>query len=293
MSRSLSAIVLLHGLLLVAPEAHAEKDQFVHVTPGGVEQPVFVGFPNDIGRDHPVVFVMHGVRRNADEYRDQWLELAERHGFLLVVPEFSDAAFPGAAGYNLGNVYDEEGTIRPRADWAFAAIDPLFDAVRTRYRVTAEHYSIYGHSAGAQFVHRFLMHVPEARVARAVAANAGWYTMPDFNVALPYGLQGSAVSEGDLNRALRQPLTILLGEADTDPDDPNLRRTDEAMEQGPHRLYRGRAFYEAALIAAGQAGVALNWNLVTVPEVGHDNARMAPAAVPFLARLKPQADNPD
>ena len=53
-----------------------------------------------------------------------------------------------------------------------AAIEPLFDHARARFGMEADAYSIYGHSAGAQFVHRFLFHVPDARVARAVAANA-------------------------------------------------------------------------------------------------------------------------
>lgn len=243
---------------------------------------VFLTVPDGLAPDRPVVFVMHGQQRNADEYRDQWHELAVRHDFLLVVPEFSRADFPGAPGYNLGNVRTERGDAVPRERWSFSAIEPLFDVIRERHGLSAEHYSIYGHSAGSQFVHRFLMHLPEARVQKAVAANAGWYTLLDFNLDWPYGLNGSAVSPAGLVRILGQELTILLGDQDTDRTEDSLRQTPEAAAQGPHRLARGYYFFASGRRAAAHRQVPIRWKLAEVKGVDHDNARMAPAAVQFL-----------
>lgn len=249
-------------LLFPLAEAEAAKIRIELQTPGGVEQKVYLARPVGLAADRPIVFVMHGVRRNADEYRDQWYDLAEEHDFLVVVPEFSDDDFPGAEAYDYGNVYDEAGGVKPRSTWAFETIEPIFDDVRRRYGMTAEAYSIYGHSAGARFVHRFLMHVPEARVLRVVAANAGSYTMPDFSVDFPYGLRGSAVGREDLGRALQLPVAILLSEADTDS--------------------RGQAFFATARAAAADLQVPFGWQLATVPGADHDNRKMAPATVPYL-----------
>lgn len=243
---------------------------------------VYLTVPAALAPDRPVVFVMHGQQRNADEYRDQWHELAIEHDFLLVVPEFSRKDFPGSAAYNLGNVYDDTGRRQPPGQWSFSAIEPLFDKVRERYGMTADRYSIYGHSAGSQFVHRFLLHVPEARVANAVAANAGWYTLPDFSVDWPYGLNGSAVTPVGLVHALGLELTILLGGADTERSTENLRRSPEAARQGPHRLARGYYFFAAGRRAAAHRQVPIRWKLGEVKGAAHDNAIMAPAAVQFL-----------
>ena len=57
------------------------------------------------------------------------------------------------------------------------------------------------------------------------------------------------VDEAGLKAMLQRPLVVLLGTADTDPNHPELRRTPEAMVQGPHRFARGNFFY-----TAGQQG---------------------------------------
>ena len=243
---------------------------------------VFITRPLHLEKDRPIVFVMHGVNRNAGDYRDQWHELAKEHEFLLVVPEFSDRNFPGPESYNLGNVIDRDDNIVSKSRWSFSAIEPIFDEVRRRYGMTTQRYSIYGHSAGSQFVHRFIFHVPEARVSQIVSANAGWYMMPDYGRDFPYGLRRSAVTRDNLAAALQLPVTILLGEEDNDPDHPNLRRRPEAMEQGAHRLERGYSFFEAAGAYAQQKNIPFNWQLVTVPGADHDNSLMAPAAIPYL-----------
>jgi pimeloyl-ACP methyl ester carboxylesterase len=262
--------------------AQAAKIQYRFNSWNGPEMKVFVTRPVGLAPDRPVVFVLHGTKRNADEYRDQWHELAIEHDFLLVVPEFSERNFPGPESYNEEHVFDKQGVLKAISDRSHAVIEAIFDDVRSRFQLSTKTYSLYGHSAGAQFVESFIFEVPKARVNRVVIANADWYMMPDFDVSFPYGLGHSAVDRNRLELGLQLPVTILLGEEDTETDDDNLSRAPEAMAQGPNRLARGQAFFEAARAAADQLGVPFNWSLHTVPGAGHDNLLMAPAAIPFL-----------
>jgi len=244
--------------------------------------PVWYHLPGRMRPDTPVLFVMHGVNRDADRYRDQWSALSERYGFVLAVPEFNQADFPGSAGYNLGNVLDRDGRPVARERWSFSALEPLFDRLRELTGTHVGTYDLYGHSAGAQFVHRYVLFVPDARLGRAVAANAGWYTLPDRKVEYPYGLRGKRLPPVDLRRALEQPLVVLLGTDDDDPAYPNLRRTPEALAQGPHRLARGEFFFGSAAAAAAAEGAEFGWTLEKVDGVGHDNGGMAQAAAAWL-----------
>lgn len=230
----------------------------------------------------PVVLVMHGKKRNGADYFEDWMPHAREQGFLLVVPEFSDDEFPGDEGYNFGNTVDKAGQAQPVDRWSFSMIEPVFDAVCARTGNRSEGYSIYGHSAGAQFVHRFLYFVPAARVRRAVAANAGWYTLPSLEVAFPYGLKGTPVSAADLSASLGKPLTILLGTKDTDPKARMLRRTPEAEAQGPHRFARGHYFFEFASHRSMELGVPFAWSLATAPGIAHSDKGMAPFALRAL-----------
>lgn len=269
----------------VPAEQHAAATgRFVFTAWAGPALPVFYQLPEEVTADTPVVFVMHGVNRDADRYRDEWAALARQHGFIAVVPQFANTDFPGSLGYNTGYFTEEDGIPRPRALWSFAAIEALFDDIRMRFGTGATHCSIYGHSAGAQFVHRFTLFMPEARIKRAVAANAGWYTMPDRDIGFPYGLGDTPVSAGSLAAALGKPLIVLLGTADTDRADPDLRKTPEADAQGPQRYARGQAFYARGQSAAAASGVTFGWQLERVPGIGHSNAGMAAAAAALIAR---------
>lgn len=205
----------------------------------------------------PVALVLHGAGRDADRYRDAWAPQAEAHGLLVACPEFSRAAFPGEAGYNLNPA-------------VFGHLDAVADALG------APRFALYGHSAGAQVAHRLLLRTGAPRVTRLVAANAGWYSFPDPATPFPHGLGGVAT---ELPAAWAKPATILLGEADTDPHHPALRRDAETDRQGVTRFERGQRFFAACQAAAGEA---LRWRLATVPGVGHSNAGMAPAAARFL-----------
>jgi poly(3-hydroxybutyrate) depolymerase len=232
--------------------------------------PVWYFLPENVKADAPVLIVMHGVNRDADRYRNDWLPHAQRYGLILVAPEFSQKDFPETEGYSL------------EAKGAFGFIEPVFDAVKAATGNRSERFHLYGHSAGAQFVHRYLYYQPQARVAKAVAANAGWWTLPDLTVDFPYGLKGSPIDEAALKNMLQRPLVVLLGTADTDPKDKNLRLTPEAMTQGPHRFARGHTFFAAGQKQAAALAVPVGWELATAPGVGHSDSGMSAFAVRHL-----------
>jgi poly(3-hydroxybutyrate) depolymerase len=236
--------------------------------------------PDQAGLDAPVVFVMHGAGRNGEGYRKAWIPIAEERRFILLVPEFSRAQFAG--DYNLERMTLPDGTGVPREQWPYTAIEDIFDAVGSANKLSARTYDIYGHSAGAQFVHRLVLLLPDARYHIAVAANAGWYTMPDFGVAYPYGFARTDVTPAQLAKSLGRRLVVLLGDQDTDPNHPQLRRAPEAMAQGDHRYARGHTFFERAQRAAAELNAPFAWALRVAPGVAHRNSRMTPHAAAFV-----------
>ncbi len=231
----------------------------------------------------PIVIVMHGWSREAKRYFSDWRELGTAHGFIVVVPHFPVEDFPSSKHYNLGHVFDEKtGKKRPEAEWTFAAIEPLFDEVVARIGGKQTQYTLFGHSAGSQFVHRFLYYMPEVRVRRYIAANAGWYTMPDFDTEYPYGLNRASIDKDQLIAAFEKDMVLLIGREDVDYTDPNLRKTREANRQGKNRFARGLTMFYVAKVNAGKLGADLKWRLMIVEEAGHINAQMAPAAAQLV-----------
>lgn len=246
----------------------------------GPKLPVYVHKPQTAGGSSRIVFVMHGVQRDGDRYRDEWRNLADKHDLIIVVPTFGRNDFPTTDSYNLGNIVDEKGRRNPLAKWSFSAIEPLFDDIVCRVAGNQKGYALYGHSAGAQFVHRYVALANAPRMESAVAANSGWYTMPS-DVPFPYGWGGDAAGLVSPARAFQRPLTILLGTEDIDRNDPNLRKNEQADRQGLTRFDRGHGFLAAARKLTGEA-FALGWKIAYAPGVGHDNGQMAPFAIPHL-----------
>ncbi len=195
---------------------------------------------------------------------------------MIIAPEFSRAQFVTSRYYNLGGVFDRGSDIaRPEAQWTFSAIEPLFDEVVARLGSNQTHYTLYGHSAGSQFVHRLLLLKPNARAKRFLAANAGWYTFADPSIDWPFGLAGAPAGEHELRRALAKDVVVLLGDQDSDPDHESLNRSDGAMRQGPHRFARGQAFFSEAQALAQRNGWEFGWSLRVIPGVAHSNGGIA------------------
>lgn len=248
---------------------------------GQAERPirVYTYRPNKCDTRCPIVFVMHGAKRDASQYRDHWELLADNYNLLIVAPEFSAKHWPRAAAYNLGDMAEQAD----REKWTYSAIEHLFDEVRDGHNG----YAIFGHSAGGQFVQRMALFRPDNRASAMVAANPGWYAMPEWrkdkgSEPFPYSLVESPVGEAELRRALQRRFVLLLGEKDSDPDDDRLNRSEGAKKQGATRVERGENFFKAATAAAAELGVKFAWELNEVPDAAHDGAALSRIAAQAL-----------
>lgn len=271
------------GALAIAPRRYAlaENVQTLVVSNwGGAPIKLWYLRPSSAPKNAPVVFVMHGVRRDADRYLFEWQALAEEKGFVVAVPEFSQQYFKGARGYNFGNVFSDKGVLNPASEWGYSAIEPIFDALRTKESLETDGYWLFGHSAGAQFVHRAVMLGAGSRMIGAISANAGSYMFPTFEQRWPFGL--AAGPEVASEQLFVRPLVVLLGEADNDPAHPSLPRQPEAIQQGAHRFARGLNFFESAKNIAETTGQMFSWRCRRVPNIAHDNAGMARSAVQII-----------
>ena len=271
------------GLVTIAGQSLKGRSEFMFDGWAGPPISTRLFVPDGVSPNTPIVVVIHGWSRDVERYFADWSALGEEYGFVVLVPYFPVKDFPGANEFNLGHVFDaENGARRPEAEWTFSAIEPLFDQVVAMLGSNQDEYTLYGHSAGSQFVHRYLYYKPDARVKQHLAANAGWYTLPDFNTEYPYGLEEAGLAKKALVAALGKHAVLLLGREDTDYNDPDLRKTPEANQQGLNRFSRGLNMYDVAKDSAEQLGVSFNWQLVIVDDAGHVNAQMARTAAQLV-----------
>jgi hypothetical protein len=232
-----------------------------------------------------ILFVMHGAGRNAKRYLEAAAPVAERYDALAMAIEFPEDAYRRQEDYTLHVA-------------GFAEIERVFDGVTRALGGRQRGYYLFGHSAGAQFVHRLVTFLPDARVLGAAAANAGWYTLPvvadDPAVTMPYGLRGSSLERADLRGLFGAPLTVLVGARDTETSssDRLLRATPEAMAQGKTRLARGQYYYTTARAAAEQRRAPFNWRLAVVPRAGHEVTETVTSAGFFLFQPQKNACEP-
>lgn len=225
---------------------------------------------------------MHGRLRNAAEYIEDWIEWAAAHDRVVVCPRFDALDWPGSRSYNLGNLFDGKratGRLNPEPAWSFTTLEDLIRGVVDALGLTDGSFDLWGHSAGAQFVHRFALLRPEAPVRRLIAAGAGWYTTPDPRTDFPYGTRHPklALSTAQLHRWTARPLVLMRGTHDTDRDE-HLNTEPLAEAQGRTRWERG-----AHMLSVARAfDPDTPWRLVDVPGAAHDHAAMAASAQKLL-----------
>jgi hypothetical protein len=247
---------------------------------------VYTYRPASASSNSPIWVVMPGARRNAYrtlafDYYDTWQPLAEQYGAILLVPDFTAEKWPGAWTYNVGNVRSPRLQPIPWRQTAFYAVEVAFRMAAHSLGSHRHKFSMFGHGAGAQFIQRYVLHSGCRMIDRAVAANPGWYLVPDYSLKFPFGLRGAPIGENTLHRAFACNFTLLLGTADVNY--ARLRNDPDALKQGKTRRDRGLFFFDRSRADAARIAATFDWRLREVEGVGHEARRMAPTGAAVLA----------
>tara|TARA_X000000950_G_scaffold180499_1_gene218906 strand:+ start:5565 stop:6413 length:849 start_codon:yes stop_codon:yes gene_type:complete len=241
---------------------------------------VFYHLPDVIDENTKILFIVHGNSRNADDYLKVWIKLSEGKNVALFAPHFKRNSF---ISFNTLQMSTSNGVIRANSDlYLNNSIDTLFEFIKSKFNLKSKRYDIYGHSAGAQFVHRYLLMSKDPQVNIAVAANAGWYTFLN-GADFPYGVKNTPISLSDNNvkKFLSMDLHILIGSNDIDVNS-SINKSNGAQNQGLNRFQRAKNFFEYTESIVEQNNLEFNWQYQVVSGAPHSNKVMSRAAVLIL-----------
>ena len=235
--------------------------------------PVFFYKPSYYRKDR-IIVVMHGVNRNADEYRDHAVSMGDRFNALIVAPLLDTEQFPSIK-YQRGGVVDKENRSQPREEWTYNLIPKIVNEVRTLEAREDIPFYVIGHSAGGQFVVRMCAFL-DIGAARLVASNPGSLIFPTRDRPFGYGFGGlpsDLCSDEQLKKFLAVPLTLYVGTDDNKPDQ-YFDDSKDAMKQGNGRYQRSHTCFEMAKRLAEEKGWPFEWRILDAPGIGHDHELM-------------------
>lgn len=258
---------------------------FLYKSEGNPAVRTYVFVPKSLSAETRILLVMHGLSRNADDYIASWETWAAKKDYIVIAPNFDEENWKGSAMYNLGNILTEKDSMENRSKWSFQVVEDIHISAKDGFDLKKNYFDMFGHSAGGQFVHRFALFMPESNLRLAIAANSGWYTVPDLEQKFPYGLKHARFSftQADLMRWSKRYVYILRGVDDTERSD-NLRQNAETDAQGQNRFERAGFMFDKIKSVNAET----NWRLIDVPKVAHDQKKMAVAAQYVLDLINSQ-----
>lgn len=253
------------------------------------------------------VIVIHGTKRNAIDYFNTMVKVANHSAALsstiIIAPRFQtskDSPQPRDAVWTNGDITswkDGGNSVSPENTEvsSYEAIDEIMRALGDKGRFPSlTHIVIVGHSAGGQFVQRYVAggralgkDAAKSHVkTKFIMANPSSYmyfdaqrpldtkSCPEYN-NYKYGLDErneymARASKQELRtQYASRRVTYLLGTADVNQDH-DIDSTCSAKVQGTNRLERGKEYYKAIKRTFPSAP----HDQVDVPGVGHDHDAM-------------------
>lgn len=235
--------------------------------------------PNAINEDTEVIFVIHGNSRNADDYLSAWIPLVQNKNVIIAAPNFDKKNF---RYFFLLESAESNGAINERSDsYINTSISLFFNYFKSRFALNANTYKMFGHSAGAQFTHRYMLLSNDQRISDTVIANAGWYTFLNGE-KYPYGIKDTPIeiSSSHIRWFMSNKTSLLIGSIDTNLN--NVNSSAGAQKQGITRVDRADNYFKSLIDISDKKEIPFRWSYKVINDVGHDYQKMTPIAASIL-----------
>ena len=283
-------LILLMTAILVScgtetdPELTVEYKKGEVVTVEDVFGVFFVYAPTTLPPEPGLLVLVHGTpaetsfaEETAKFYIDNWIDFAEGEGIFLIAPSFNQENFSSRKG-EIEDMMTGYRGLFGREIGADEWVLRIVDAYQQEFGSTDEKFSLYGHSAGGQFVGRFLVTHPE-RVDKAVITAAVTYPQPNPEVAWPYGMGELHTQIEWDERTIRQedvvpdpqkwlegtqvPLTVLVGLNDV------TTQLQRPGQKGANRVVIAKNWVEDMKLFARDNGLECKYEYQFIAGIGH------------------------
>ncbi|UCC88374.1 MAG: hypothetical protein JSV81_03435 [Anaerolineales bacterium] len=244
----------------------------------------YVYVPTTVSDKPEILVLVHGTppkdetaEWNAEYYATNWIDFAEKFGYILIAPAFNQEDFSSRRGdHALSGYRGLFGREIGADEWVLR----LVKAHQQAFGSANEQFYLYGHSAGGQFTGRFLVTHPES-VKKAVITAAATYPQPSTEVDWPFGmgeLHTDIEWDSDTIRrvdivpdkqkwlaATQIPLTVIVGLNDT----AILPSTLIPGQKGKNRYVIARNWVQDMAAFAEANGLESRFKLELIPSQGH------------------------
>ena len=206
----------------------------------------------------PLLVVILGASRHWKEQAATFIPGCERLGITLIAPSMSGS---------VRTVYRSIGRQQNRAD---LFLHECLREVSLHTSIDVTRFRIFGHSSGAQFVHRYVMAHPH-RVESAVIACALWYTFPDTSRKFPFGIRSTKrLPDIVFNPEQYLQTRMILFDGTSDIEQEVFRYSEQiTAQQGKNRLERARRWVAAMNAQAKAHAMKSMIELIEIEGVGH------------------------
>jgi len=280
MSKLLIFIALFLSLSLNAEIIHKKSP----------EGDFYAYIPNETPKN--ILVIAHGMLSKKDKasdvakkYISRWVRYADEYGLLLIAPVFDTPRF-GNLGGGFGGYRNLFGK--------YISADTFVNKIVNRYSVKtssgSNRFYLYGHSAGGQFVNRYVVTHPE-KIIRAVISAAGRYSYPNKSSEWPYGAGNMSKTlkwkDGTKKRVhITKPLrnyalaenkvSIVIGSKDTKA------QPKRPAHIGKTRIEIANSWANQMNQNAKRYGIKGNVNVYIIPGIDHSSSRLTPHCVKTL-----------
>lgn len=239
-----------------------------------------------------ILVIAHGMLAKKDKasdvakkYLSRWIPYADEYGLLLIAPVFDTPRF-GNLGGGFGGYRNLFGK--------YIGADTFVNNIVSRYSVktssNSNQFYLYGHSAGGQFVNRYVVTHP-GKIIRAVISAAGRYSYPDTSTEWPYGAGNLSknlkwkdgtrkrvyVTTDLRNYALAaNRVSIVIGSNDI------TLQPKRPAHIGTTRIEIAKSWANKMNQNAKRYGVDGSVNVHVIPGIGHSSSKLTPHCMETL-----------